>query len=119
MSCVTSKREVRNALVSRNSCIVDIKLFDATSSDERSRNNWIIIPFELIGFTFFYPFFSPLEVAISSKVFESKWPPKTPFKLSTCTLSASFSQYGSSFYSKVSSPWSFTSVPFDFFGRQT
>lgn len=32
MSCVTSKRKVRNALVSRNSCIVDIKPFDATGS---------------------------------------------------------------------------------------
>jgi hypothetical protein len=32
MSCVTSKRKVRNVLVSRNSCVVDSKPFDATGS---------------------------------------------------------------------------------------
>jgi hypothetical protein len=73
MSCVTSKRKVRNALVSRNSCIVDIKPFDAT---EKLRKFWIILTFVLIGFIFFALFFSPLEAAIFSKVFAPNWPLK-------------------------------------------
>lgn len=57
----------------------------------------MILAFKLIGFMFFVPFSNPLEAAIASKVFEPNWPLKPPFKMSTCTFSATVSQSVSSF----------------------